>query len=255
MRRISLALVVTVAIVLMADNVNAQTQPEFRLGFKALAEQIPEVVGQPLEGEHWGSNGDSLQKTSKGLMVWRKADNWTAFTNGSRTWINGPVGVQERANSDRFDWEKEIPTPSAQPAPIPEPSANPAPTAPLNRVVYDGTAVTINSVERIGQISFTGTPRPGNTHLVVDLTIENVGRTRVHYGRLWFNVKASDNYEYDTSLDGALLQGHLQSGDLSRGEKARGKLAFEIPINSTGFTLVYEYDGILTEKPMRISLQ
>ncbi|MHB1160832.1 MAG: hypothetical protein ACYC3V_10960 [Chloroflexota bacterium] len=83
----------------------AQSGPEFKLGFKALADQIPAVVGDPLEDEHWGANGDSLQQTSTGLMAWRKADNWTAFTNGSRTWINGPVGVQDRTNDQRFEWE------------------------------------------------------------------------------------------------------------------------------------------------------
>ncbi|HEX9015454.1 MAG TPA: endo-1,3-alpha-glucanase family glycosylhydrolase [Chloroflexota bacterium] len=77
----------------------------FRLGFKSLADQIPDVVGNPLEAEHYGPNGDSLQATSNGLMAWRKADNWTAFTNGSITWINGPYGIQSRTNSARFDWE------------------------------------------------------------------------------------------------------------------------------------------------------
>ncbi len=67
---------------------------------------IPDVVGQPLENEHYGANGDSLQQTTKGLLVWRKADNWTAFTDGSTTWINGPFGLQSRPNTDRFDWEK-----------------------------------------------------------------------------------------------------------------------------------------------------
>jgi hypothetical protein len=38
-------------------------------------------------------------------MVWRKADNWTAFTDGSTTWISGPNGVQERGNDQRFPWE------------------------------------------------------------------------------------------------------------------------------------------------------
>ena len=84
----------------------AQVQPEFKLGFAALADQIREVVGMPLENEHYGANGDSLQRTTTGLMVWRKADNWTAFTNGYMTWINGPLGLQSRLNTDRFDWEK-----------------------------------------------------------------------------------------------------------------------------------------------------
>ncbi len=78
---------------------------ERRVAPALLERLVPQVVGQPLEDEHWGANGDSLQQTTTGLMVWRKADNWTAFTNGSRTWINGPAGVQDRANDDRFPWE------------------------------------------------------------------------------------------------------------------------------------------------------
>ena len=80
---------------------------QFRLGFKALADQIPDIVGQPLETEHYGPNGDSIQRTTTGLMAWRKADNWTAFTNGATTWINGPNGVQSRPNDQRFPWEAD----------------------------------------------------------------------------------------------------------------------------------------------------
>ena len=79
---------------------------EFILGFKALADWIPDIVGTPVEDEHHNpENGDGLQLTSKGLMVWRKADNFTAFTDGARTWISGPFGLQERANEERFPWE------------------------------------------------------------------------------------------------------------------------------------------------------
>jgi len=97
----------------------AQTAPEFKLGFKALADQVPSVVGQPIEEEHYGPNGDSLQQTTTGLMVWRKADNFPCFTNGSRSWINGPFGVQERANDERFEWESPAAGPQAPPARVP----------------------------------------------------------------------------------------------------------------------------------------
>ena len=79
--------------------------PRFNMGFKGTADQIPYIVGQPLEDEHYQPNGDSAQGTTQGLMVWRKADNWTAFTTGSRTWVNGVNGVQERGNDERFPWE------------------------------------------------------------------------------------------------------------------------------------------------------
>lgn len=79
---------------------------EFVLGFKTLHDLIPSIVGSCLENEHFNpANGDSLQRTTKGLLVWRKADNHTAFTDGYHTWVNGPNGLQERLDSQRFAWE------------------------------------------------------------------------------------------------------------------------------------------------------
>ncbi|MGE5619940.1 MAG: CAP domain-containing protein [Sphingomonadaceae bacterium] len=84
----------------------AQSKPQFRLGFKTLAELIPKVVGVPLSEEQADSDGNSIQMTSTGLMVWIKSTNWTAFTDGFWTWINGPFGLQRRTNEQRFDWER-----------------------------------------------------------------------------------------------------------------------------------------------------
>mgnify|MGYP005843961203 CR=1 FL=1 len=93
---------------------SAQPMPEFKLGFKALAEQIPDVVGEPLEDDHHAAvTGEGLQRTTKGLLVWRKADNRAAFTDGHWTWVSGPLGVQRRLNGERFKWE----VPNAGPPP------------------------------------------------------------------------------------------------------------------------------------------
>ncbi len=109
-RRILGATLVLVAFLALAGAVHAQTAPTFKLGFAALAALIPDVVGTPIEDEHYSANGDSLQHATKGLMAWRKSDNWTAFTNGYMTWINGPNGVQSRLNSERFPWEADYQT-------------------------------------------------------------------------------------------------------------------------------------------------
>ena len=79
----------------------------FRLGFQALRDQIPAIVGDCLEDEHFNAqNGNAEQRTTGGLLVWRKADNWTAFTDGATTWINGPLGIQSRPNGGPpFAWE------------------------------------------------------------------------------------------------------------------------------------------------------
>ncbi len=112
-----LALALAVAVCSVPIPASAQAGPTFKLGFKALADLVPNVVGQPLENEHWAANGDSLQRTTNGLMVWRKADNWTAFTNGHTTWINGPQGLQSRLNTERFPWEPDYVGPQPPPAP------------------------------------------------------------------------------------------------------------------------------------------
>ena len=87
----------------------AQSTCTFTLGF-ALLRQLagPPVVGSCLENERFDlATGNAEQHTDRGLLVWRKADNWTAFTDGFRTWVNGPFGLQQRLNTERFPWEAD----------------------------------------------------------------------------------------------------------------------------------------------------
>src|SRR6266540_3495140 len=78
----------------------------YRLGFAAFHDLIPELIGPCVSDEtHNPDNGDAIQQTANGLLVWRKADNWTAFTDGSYTWLNGPNSLQQRLNGERFNWE------------------------------------------------------------------------------------------------------------------------------------------------------
>src|SRR4029078_5918135 len=94
---------------------------QFELGFQALHDMIPDQVGDCTDGEaHNPANGDGLQHTTAwhgqgGLLVWRKADNWTAFTDGATTWINGPARVVSRPNAGPlFGWEAGAPAPGAR---------------------------------------------------------------------------------------------------------------------------------------------
>ncbi|HEX5416759.1 MAG TPA: hypothetical protein VFZ25_13905 [Chloroflexota bacterium] len=81
---------------------------QFVFGFKSLHDRIPTVVGDCVSNEAYATNGDGLQRTTNGLLVWRKADNHTAFTNGANTWVLGPQGLQERPNNSRFAWEPDV---------------------------------------------------------------------------------------------------------------------------------------------------
>ena len=151
-RLASACLVVVVATVLVATTAFAQTKPEFQLGFKALADQVPTVAGEPTEAEHWGANGDSLQHTTTGLMVWRKADNASVFTDGTRTWANGPFGVQERANEERFGWEAQviatpIPSPTATPTPSPTAVSGKTRSDIVNDIVNENVGYSIYGIK------------------------------------------------------------------------------------------------------------
>ena len=82
----------------------------FQLGFKALHDLIPDVVGDCLDNErHNPAAGITKQSTTNGQLIWRKADNWTGFTDGQHTWINGPQGLQQRLNTERLPWETSDP--------------------------------------------------------------------------------------------------------------------------------------------------
>jgi len=79
----------------------------FQGGFKILHDLASAQVGDCVTDQAYSASGDAQQLTTRGMMVWRKADNWTAFTDGYRTWINGPFGLQVRLNTDRFPWESQ----------------------------------------------------------------------------------------------------------------------------------------------------
>jgi hypothetical protein len=76
------------------------------LGFAALHHLIPRRVGRCLASPRYDPRlGEVLQDTTGGVLIWRKADNWTGFTDGSRTWVLGPHGLQQRLSTQRFRWE------------------------------------------------------------------------------------------------------------------------------------------------------
>lgn len=96
------------AIVIAPSAVSAQAAPgcQFILGFQVLHDLDPTDIGDCLDNQASAANGDALQHTTNGLLVWRKADNVTAFTNGAATWLNGPFGLERRGNDQRFVWER-----------------------------------------------------------------------------------------------------------------------------------------------------
>lgn len=91
-----------------ATTASAAGDCQYVLGFKEIHDAMPGVIGACLTNEfHDGQTGDGLQRTTRGLLVWRKADNSVAFTDGYHTWVDGPHGMQSRLNDQRFAWEHD----------------------------------------------------------------------------------------------------------------------------------------------------
>lgn len=98
----------------------AQTEADgcgYRLGFASLRDALAQsegndIVGQCQENEYHAPNGDGVQLAEGGLLLWRKAGNWTGFTDGRSYWVASPTGPQKRSNAERFPWE-----PAAGPSP------------------------------------------------------------------------------------------------------------------------------------------
>ena len=100
----------------------------FQFDLRLMKQEIPDVVGDCLENQHYNpENGDTLQRTTGGLMVWRRSDRSAAFTDGNRTWVRGPNGVESRWNDERFEWE--IQAEAASSTAVAKPGNTPAPAA------------------------------------------------------------------------------------------------------------------------------
>jgi hypothetical protein len=74
----------------------------FRSGFLALLELIPAAIGDCTTDEgHHPLTGDGVQFTTRGLLVWQKADNVMRFTDGANTWTYGPAGLRTHPSDGR----------------------------------------------------------------------------------------------------------------------------------------------------------
>ena len=100
----------------VTTSASAPADCQFTLGFKTLHDLDPGDVGGCTNNQAYAANGDAVQMTTRGMLAWRKADNFTAFTDGSHTWVNGPFGMQDRLNTERFSWEAPASAASVTPA-------------------------------------------------------------------------------------------------------------------------------------------
>jgi hypothetical protein len=175
MRRFVVALTLILALLPSAALAQSAAPCTFVLGFAALHDLLPAVVGNCLDDEqHNPANGDALQQTSAGLLVWRRSDNWTAFTDGYRTWINGPFGVQERLNTQRFAWEADAND---------MPSAGSGAPAQATYHICGPDAPTAQAIEQFIAGREVSTVLAGDANGCADLTITIQGTAGISNGQ------------------------------------------------------------------------
>jgi Leucine-rich repeat (LRR) protein/glucose/arabinose dehydrogenase len=184
---------------------------EFVLGFKTLRDLVGhEIVGECLENQHHGANGDALQQTTKGLLAWRKADNWTAFTDGYRTWINGPNGLVQRLNTERFDWEADyVPGGGV---------ATPAPTTPTAAVVLGDREVLVALYNATGGENWKNSGKWLSSAPIGEwqgVTVDAGGRvTELRLNRNQLSGEIPPELGYLTNLNWLYLQDNTLSGKI-----------------------------------------
>src|SRR5579885_1283861 len=107
--RLALAAPLSALLLAAAPLAHAQTAGcQLTLGFAELHDLIPDTVGSCTSDVTYLLNGDAVQRTTNGMLAWSKADNLVRFTDGATTWMDGPDGIVNRANGDRFPWEAPI---------------------------------------------------------------------------------------------------------------------------------------------------
>jgi hypothetical protein len=237
-----------------APRAHAQTPPpgssppcDFKLGFAELARLVGSSVGRCLEHQRTTADGNAEQRTTSGLMVWRKADNWTAYTDGYRTWLNGPHGLEQRLNTQRFSWEPDAGAPGTSPVPPPAPPApvaapEPAPLVPGTQLGVPVTGPTLTMTPLA--FHHAGPGLSGSRLVTVTVKVQR-GVGRVGKYESWdFRLRSPEGVEYRPSALDQGRPGSLSSGTLTGDQFVVGDLWFEVPATAGGYGLHYYPSGL-----------
>jgi Pentapeptide repeats (8 copies) len=198
----------------------AQTAPacSFQNGFAVMAQSLSsDVIGSCRENEHFNAmNGNVEQLTTNGLLFWRKCDNATVFTDGYITWLNGPLGLQNRLSAGPiFDWE---PINSCAPEP-PTPVVPPQPSVPTTPPPAPPSVPAAPQV--ILPVMPTAAPCPDKITIIRNLDLTALDRRGVNY-------MCVDGYHArlaSTDFSGATLtQAYLDTSELTHANFANAKL-------------------------------
>jgi hypothetical protein len=114
------------------------------------------------------------------------------------------------------------------------------------RIEKEGIALTVGNVKAGQQIEQTkaGT---GNILVVLDVTIENNGRTKTPYNPEYFTVEDANGYEYPAFIIPS--ETLLPAGSLGQGQKVNGHVVFEVPNTTKKLIVKYQPQVVIDIYP------
>jgi hypothetical protein len=124
---------------------------------------------------------------------------------------------------------------------------------PGQRVESDGIALTIQMVTSSQRVAQTKAGK-GNVLLVLNVTVENVSRTKTPVNPQYFMVKDPQGYEYPAVIIPA--ESLLQAGSLGEHQRVSGDVLFEIPAGTSQVVVEYQPQVLMEAYPqIRIQIQ
>jgi len=230
----------------------------FTFGFKTLHDLIPSTVGTCVTDESYAPNGDGLQQTTTGLLVWRKADNHTAFTNGYNTWVLGPNGLQERLNNARFAWEPDVAPAIIDPrlSASFQLAAHSKFSGLISALVSGGVPVGVSNVSNAwGAFGFNG----GHPVIVISpalLTADpnDAAAVLVHEATHYQQYRQQADFTHSTSAECLNDEIQASANDLAYWQNQFGTRGKQPPTNTFEQQINYQL-GLAETDPQSFSLQ
>jgi hypothetical protein len=211
-RMIGVAMLIAAALVAAPWSTTAQEPCRFVLGFATLRDLVgADRVGACLEDQQTNpENGNAEQRTAGGLMVWRKADNFTAFTDGGTTWVNGPNGLQSRPNTERFSWESDPVAPASGGTAALPPTATPS----LRQTQIAQQVSAVNATATAYRPPPSVTPLPSRPSSGGDKSCSDFSSQAAAQAEL--RRDPSDPHRLDTDKDGIACESNRAPRDTRR---------------------------------------
>lgn len=98
-------------------------------------------------------------------------------------------------------------------------------------------------------------PQMGHDYIVVNVVLGNGANKPLAYNPLYAKVRANDGAEYVADLMGmGAFPDSLKTGSLEPQGSVRGILPFQVPTGASGFTLIYQAQGLPPPAAVRIDL-